>query len=224
MDDIVRQAMAKWPNVPDCYGWLGLDARGQWWMRDDRVQAQGSFSSSFGNSNSNSNSNSNLSSQPAARADSLAARGALLEHGKLIDFIHRNYACDAQGCWYFQNGPQRVYIELQATPFVWRVQPDLSLLAHTGLAVRAQRCVLDEQGRLYMETDAGFGLVHSQDMLLAAQAIEQGLWVPQDVAASELPRRFGYVRSPQARVQAIAPPITSPITPLVAQPTPQSAA
>ncbi|MFM8464156.1 MAG: DUF2946 family protein, partial [Burkholderiaceae bacterium] len=22
MDEIVRQALAKWPNVPDCYGWL----------------------------------------------------------------------------------------------------------------------------------------------------------------------------------------------------------
>ncbi len=43
MDDIVRQAIAKWPNVPDCYGWLGLDARGRWFMRDDAVQAQGSF-------------------------------------------------------------------------------------------------------------------------------------------------------------------------------------
>ena len=41
MDDIVRQAIAKWPNVPDCYGWLGLDARGNWYMRDDRVQAPG---------------------------------------------------------------------------------------------------------------------------------------------------------------------------------------
>ena len=28
MDDIVKQAMAKWPNVPHCYGWLALDARG----------------------------------------------------------------------------------------------------------------------------------------------------------------------------------------------------
>ena len=26
MDDIVRQAIAKWPNVPHCYGWLGLVA------------------------------------------------------------------------------------------------------------------------------------------------------------------------------------------------------
>ena len=43
MDDIVRQAIAKWPNVPHCYGWLGLDARGQWYMRDDRTQAAGPF-------------------------------------------------------------------------------------------------------------------------------------------------------------------------------------
>ena len=43
MDEIVKQAMAKWPNVPHCYGWLGLDARGNWYMRDDRVQAEGSF-------------------------------------------------------------------------------------------------------------------------------------------------------------------------------------
>ena len=32
MDDIVKQALAKWPNVPHCYGWLGLDARGNWYM------------------------------------------------------------------------------------------------------------------------------------------------------------------------------------------------
>ena len=45
MDDIVKQALAKWPNVPDCYGWLGLDARGLWYMRDDRAQAAGAFAS-----------------------------------------------------------------------------------------------------------------------------------------------------------------------------------
>ena len=39
MDDIVKQAIAKWPNVPHCYGWLGLDARGDWYLRDDRTQA-----------------------------------------------------------------------------------------------------------------------------------------------------------------------------------------
>lgn len=175
MDDIVRQAMAKWPHVPHCFGWLGLDARGQWWMRDDPCQALGGFSSGL-----------------------MGAKGSELKHEKLIDFIHRNYAADAQGQWYFQNGPQRVYVELQATPYVWRVQSDFSLVAHTGLAVHAQRCILDEHGRVYMETSAGFGLVHTQDVGIAAQAVEQGLWVPQQVLAGELAQRYGYVRSPQA--------------------------
>ena len=49
MDDIVKQALAKWPNVPDCFGWLGLDARGDWYMRDDAVQAAGDFAKSKGN-------------------------------------------------------------------------------------------------------------------------------------------------------------------------------
>ena len=41
MDDIVKQAMAKWPNVPHCYGWLALDARGAWRMRDEAAQQGG---------------------------------------------------------------------------------------------------------------------------------------------------------------------------------------
>jgi hypothetical protein len=177
MDDIVKQALAKWPNVPHCYGWLGLDARGQWWMRDDRVQALGTFTSGVP-----------------------GAKGSLLQHDKLIAFIHRNYASDDAGQWFFQNGPQRVYVELEATPLIWRVQSDFSIVAHihvdTGETSRAQRCVLDEHGRVYMEAELGFGLVHSQDVHLAAEAIEQGLWVPEEVATRELAQRFGYVRSP----------------------------
>jgi hypothetical protein len=42
MDDIVKQALAKWPNVPSCTGWLMLDRRGNWRMRDEAAQASGS--------------------------------------------------------------------------------------------------------------------------------------------------------------------------------------
>lgn len=181
MDEIVKAALAKWPNVPACHGWLGLDARGQWFMRDDRTQAAGPFAG------------------PASTPDS---RGSLLRHDKLIEFIHRNYEADEAGCWYFQNGPQRVYVELEATPLVWRIAPDFSAVAHTGLPARIQRCVMDEHGRLYLDTDQGFGLVHTQDMVLAADAVEQGLWVPVEVPTRDLPGRFGYVRSPQAQRQA----------------------
>ena len=48
MDDIVKAALAKWPGVPHCYGWLGLDRRGRWYMRDDRTQAAGPFPASKG--------------------------------------------------------------------------------------------------------------------------------------------------------------------------------
>jgi hypothetical protein len=171
MDDIVRQAIAKWPNVPHCYGWLGLDTRGNWYMRDDRVQATGSFPEQ---------------------------RGALLKHEKLIDFIHRNYEHDAQGQWFFQNGPQRVYVELAVTPMVWRLGPGHRVAAHTGRVAQVRASVLDQHGRLYLDTDIGFGLVHTLDVAQAADAIEQGLWSPQDAAAEDLPARFGYVTSPAA--------------------------
>jgi hypothetical protein len=59
----------------------------------------------------------------ADAARNAAAKGSLLKHDKLIDFIQRNYESDASGQWFFQNGPQRVYVELQATPWVWRVGP-----------------------------------------------------------------------------------------------------
>ena len=39
MDEMVKAALKKWPNVPACYGWLALDARGDWYKRDDRIQA-----------------------------------------------------------------------------------------------------------------------------------------------------------------------------------------
>ncbi len=177
MDDIVRQAIAKWPNVPDCYGWLGLDARGSWYMRDDKAQAAGPFATTDGGTP--------------------ASRGSLLRHEKLVDFIQRNYESDAQGRWFFQNGPQRVYVELELTPLVWRVNSDFTVAAHTGASTTVRSAVLDEHGRLYLECDIGFGLVHTQDVGLAADAIERGLWTPQEMASADLPTHFGYVRSPQ---------------------------
>jgi hypothetical protein len=174
MDDIVRQAMAKWPNVPDCYGWLGLDARGNWYMRDDRAQAAGEFAG--GNARS---------------------KGSLLRHEKLIDFIQRNYSADAQGRWFFQNGPQRVFVELEATPFIWRIDADHSVRAHTGEQAQVRDCLVDEHGRVYLETSLGFGLVHTLDVLLVADVVQSGVWQPKDVRSDELPERFGYVRSPQ---------------------------
>lgn len=174
MDEIVRQAMAKWPNVPDCYGWLGLDARGHWYMRDEQAQSVGPFVS----------------------ADQ-RSKGSLLKHEQLIDFIQRNYAADAQGRWFFQNGPQRVFVELEATPWIWRVDADYTVRAHSGQPAHVLACLVDERGRVYLETSLGFGLVHTLDVALVAEAVQDGVWEPSEVRSEELPSRFGYVPSPQ---------------------------
>jgi len=88
MDDIVRQAMVKWPNVPHCHGWLGLDARGNWYLRDAQAQALGGFASGVA-----------------------GARGTRLRHERLIEFIQRNYAADEAGRWFFQNGDEPATLE-----------------------------------------------------------------------------------------------------------------
>ena len=173
MDEMVKAALKKWPKVPHCYGWLALDARGDWYMRDERIQRAGPFPQ---------------------------VKGSRIEHEKLKDFICRNYGADEQGQWFFQNGPQRVYLELQAAPWIWRVQWQQGrpgVTSHTGLPAQVRSSWLDEQGRLYLDSDIGLGIVHSQDMIDAAQAVEQGLWQPQDLRAEDLPQRFGFVLAPQ---------------------------
>ena len=174
MDDIVKQAMVKWPNVPDCFGWLGLDARGNWYMRDDQAQAFGSFAGGVPGS-----------------------KGSRLQHEKLIAFIERNYAADDQGRWYFQNGPQRVYVELEATPWVWRVQSDYCVHSHTGLVTQVVDCLVDEKGWLYLETPLGLGLVHTLDVGIAAEALDAGVWTTKSVQRDQLAQRYRFVVSPQ---------------------------
>ncbi|HEX2012521.1 MAG TPA: DUF2946 family protein [Roseateles sp.] len=174
MDPIVEAALKKWPNVPHCYGWLALDARGDWYMRDERIQAAGPFPQ---------------------------VKGSRITHDKLLGFIERNYAADARGAWFFQNGPQRVYVQLEAAPWVWRLSGSaaaLQLSSHTGRAARPEHAWLDEHDRLYLTTDLGLGLVHSLDMGLAAEMVEAGTWRPQTATHAELLTRHGVIAAPEA--------------------------
>ena len=175
MDDMVRAALKKWPNVPACTGWLALDARGDWYMRDDRTQHAGAFP---------------------------AAKGSRIVHDKLREFIERNYEAGPEGAWFFQNGPQRVYVELEAAPHVWRLRATAGgapeVRSHVGGdAVAVESAWLDDRGRLFLATDAGFGIVHTQDMEAAADAIEAGLWQPHELDFEAMPARFRYRLSPQ---------------------------
>jgi hypothetical protein len=198
MDDIVKQALAKWPNVPHCYGWLGLDARGNWRMRDERAQH-------------------------------LNLPGDKLTHGALVAFIVRNYAADERGCWYFQNGPQRVYVQLEATPYIVRTDPAHGWALHTGAALGdIDEAVLTETGALVLRggdvvaqlDDRDFAHVLPQLQMDGEPVDDEALlaWLEGDelppaaltlcdrdrqiavrrMASAELPAHFGYVSVPSA--------------------------
>lgn len=155
MDEQVKAALVKWPDVPDCTGWLALDARGRW-----RV------------------------------GEASAGDRQSISHAAMIAFINRNY--HAQGrYWIFQNGPQRVFVELAYTPFVWRLTPrddgEWDLVAHTGDAMTPTAVWIDNEGRFLFEArrEAGepvIGVVHDHDTALVAELLrdERGALLDDD--------------------------------------------
>ena len=193
MDDIVKQAMAKWPNVPYCYGWLALDARGAWRMRDEAAQRAG-------------------------------APGDKLTNAALVGFIARNYLSDERGCWYFQNGPQRVYINLETMPFIARTDPAQGLVLHTGQPLGApEEAFMTDAGGIVLRAGQTVAQVDDRDaaQLLHAFELDGRPAADEDVmawleggagdlalrwqdgriavgrlTADEMPARFGFVRRP----------------------------
>jgi hypothetical protein len=141
MDDQVRQAMARWPNVPAVHGWLRLDRRGRWMLIDRGV---------------------------AGFNEAVHGAGSEITSPPIIDFIGRNYLSDAQGRWYWQNGPQRVFVDLDLAPILLRVMgeaPTQSLITHTGYPVeRIEQVACDAEGNLWLLTEHGPGCIDDRDL------------------------------------------------------------
>ena len=120
---------------------------------------------------------------------SLDRRGNWLIKGERIanplvtEFIGRNYARDERGCWYFQNGPQRVFLDLDYAPLVYRiVSPQgapLTIESHSGKpVVKLDSAWLDENGTLLIETEHGIGTVHDRDLDLVLPHLADGTGNP----------------------------------------------
>jgi hypothetical protein len=125
MDEAVVRAMAKWPSVPNVYGWLELDRRGAWLIKGERIANRG-----------------------------------------VCDFIARNYEADERDRWFFQNGPQRVFVTLEYTPFVICTAGDgESLATHSGQAIeRVTGAWMDEAGFLLLRWGTLVGVVNDRDL------------------------------------------------------------
>ncbi|AOK24377.1 DUF2946 family protein [Burkholderia ubonensis] len=189
MDDIVRQALAKWPDVPHCTGWLLLDRRGDWRLRDDAAQAAGEL-------------------------------GAPLRHAALVAFIARNYEADEHGQWFFQNGPQRVYVELAYTPWIVRLAEQdgrLTLADQAGRPFEPREAWLDDAGGVLFRDSAApprVAALHDHDLGLFADHADLDATPPVlrwrddralplgEIARADVPAHFGFVASPAERARA----------------------
>lgn len=123
MDQLVLDSLKKWPNVPFCYSWLALDRRGEWRMRNEFAQQH-------------------------------QLPGDVIRHAALKEFIERNFARDCLGQFFFQNGPQRVFVDLVYTPWIARLIPKemgWSLQTTSGIQLKPNKCLLDEQGQILIE-------------------------------------------------------------------------
>lgn len=163
MDAAVLRALAKWPQVPDVFGWLALDRRGEWRIR------------------------SAVATQGFERIGNRALR----------EFICRNYDADALGRWYFQNGPQKVFVQLAYTPLVARLE-DGGLQDHCGRPLGEPSAMwLDEEGSLLLQGARGVALLDDRDLAAFSQLRGDTLAELPTIARSEAPRRFGYEPEPR---------------------------
>jgi len=150
MDESVVRSMAKWPDVAAVYGWLGLDRRGNWLIKGEKI----------GN-----------------RA--------------LREFIGRNYQPDAQGRWFFQNGPQRVFVTLAYAPLVVRHEGEL-LLDQCGRAFSLIETFVDEEGSVLLLGESGIALLDDRDLERYADSANS---LPP-IRRLEVPQRFGFTLDP----------------------------
>jgi hypothetical protein len=117
-------------------------------------------------------------------------QGEIISHPRIVSAIGNNYAVDALGRWYFQNGPQRGYIELEYSPFLIRIDDaNSALVTHTGLMVHRAECAyLDEEGSMLLQTEHGAGEIAHEDLdwVLQRLTVNGRLLQEDDLAAALL--------------------------------------
>jgi hypothetical protein len=112
-------------------------------------------------------------------------------HRAMREFIARNYEADDAGRWYFQNGPQRVYVTLAYTPMVVHYEGD-ALVDHCDRPFAARANYLDDEGSVLVAGDRGIALLDDRDLLRFA---DSGAPIER-VARADVPGRFGFVPDP----------------------------
>jgi hypothetical protein len=118
-------------------------------------------------------------------------KGEKIGNAALREFIGRNYEPDARGCWFFQNGPQRVYVRLAYTPLIVHFEGE-ALKDHCGRPFRADQVLLDDAGSVVIAGEGTVALLDDRDL---ARFADEGAKL-EPVSALEVPKRYRYRLDP----------------------------
>ncbi len=96
-------------------------------------------------------------------------RGEAIANPKVSAFIGRNYLRQDDGGYAFQNGPQKVHVALETTPWVAQVSAEepLALQDHTGQPITEVSSVwLTDTGQVVLAMERGAAMLQDQDLVL----------------------------------------------------------
>lgn len=121
------------------------------------------------------------------RRGNWSIKGERIVNPLMIGFIGRNYAADLEGRWFFQNGPQRVFVKLEYTPYIYSaevVRKMPVLTTHNGVpATQVREVLLDERGGMVVRTELGVGEIRGTDLSAMAESLVGPTGEPLDVAS-----------------------------------------
>jgi hypothetical protein len=119
-------------------------------------------------------------------------KGERIGNAALKEFIARNYEPDARGRWFFQNGPQRVYVRLAYTPLVVHFDGHDALMDHCGRPFVGTETFLDDEGSVLMAGNGTVALMDDRDL---ARFADDGDRLPR-IAREEVAKRYAFDPDP----------------------------
>jgi hypothetical protein len=139
----------------------------------------------------------------------LGGAGESIENKQILRFIDRNYTHDTEGRWFFQNGPQRVFVRIDAAPLVIAVDDAHGEFhSHNGhLIEKIDFWLIDNDGHLFIQSPTGAGqivdkdLVRLVDTLLTVQGMSLLDWWSQSSQTETT------IHDPQGHFSACVQPV-----------------
>ena len=119
-------------------------------------------------------------------------KGSRIGNAALREFIARNYDADGEGRWYFQNGPQRVYVKLAYTPLVVHYEGD-AFVDHCGRPFSPIQAFQDDEGSVLLQGARAVALLDDRDLARYADRADE----LAGIRRAEVEARFRFVADPQ---------------------------